>query len=85
MSEPLRRDRDFPMLWSGQVIWSVGSAISSVAFPLLVQAPTQSLARAVVIGADSVSAASASPAVQHAPRVTATATGLDASGATPAP
>ena len=85
MSEPLRRDRDFSMLWSGQVIWSVGSAISSLAFPLLVQAPTQSPARAVVIGADSVSAASASPAVQHAPRVTATATGLDASGATPSP
>ncbi len=111
MSEPLRHNRDFMLLWSGQVVSALGSAVSSVAFPMLVLAPTQSPSKAVVIGADWVRAASCcsgasgitttlapaaamfaitgaasrSPAVQHAPRVTASAARLDAPGATPAP
>ncbi len=85
MSEPLRHNRDFMLLWSGQVVSALGTAVSSAAFPLLVLALKQSPAKAVVIGAGWVRAACASPAVQHAPRVTAIAAGLEASGATPAP
>lgn len=32
---PLRRDRDYLMLWSGQTVNHVGDAVSSVALPLL--------------------------------------------------
>jgi MFS family permease len=38
------------LLWSGQVVSAVGSAISSVAFPLLVLALTHSPAKAGVVG-----------------------------------
>jgi predicted MFS family arabinose efflux permease len=47
---PLRHNRDFLLLWSGQVVSAAGSAVSSVAFPLLVLALTGSPARAGVVG-----------------------------------
>jgi MFS family permease len=50
MSQPLRHNRDFMLLWSGQVVSSLGSAVSSVAFPLLVLALTGSPAKAGLVG-----------------------------------
>jgi predicted MFS family arabinose efflux permease len=48
---PLWRNRDYILLWSGQMISSVGSRISMLAFPLLVLALTHSPAQAGLIGA----------------------------------
>src|SRR4051794_34414381 len=42
---PLRRNRDFVLLWSGQALSSLGSRISFAAFPLLVLALTGSPAQ----------------------------------------
>ncbi len=50
MSEPLRYNRDFVVLWSGQLVSALGSAVTTVAFPLLVLALTGSPARAGVVG-----------------------------------
>ncbi len=47
---PLRRNRDFLLLWSGQVVSTVGTRISSLAYPLLVLALTRSPARAGIVG-----------------------------------
>lgn len=47
---PLRRNRDFIVLWSSQVVSTVGSRVTSIAFPLLVLATTHSPARAGVVG-----------------------------------
>jgi predicted MFS family arabinose efflux permease len=47
---PLRRNRDFLLLWSGEVVSTLGSQISLVAFPLLVLATTRSPARAGLVG-----------------------------------
>jgi hypothetical protein len=47
---PLRRNRDFLLLWSGEVVSTLGSRISLVAFPLLVLATTDSPARAGLVG-----------------------------------
>jgi hypothetical protein len=33
---PLRRNRDFMLLWSGQVVSTVGMRVSALAYPLLV-------------------------------------------------
>ncbi len=43
---PLWRNRDYLLLWSGQSISSIGSAVSELAFPLLVLAVTHSPAEA---------------------------------------
>src|ERR671914_2186595 len=43
---PLRRNRDFLLLWTGQVVSTVGTRASSVAFPLLVLALTGSPSQA---------------------------------------
>ena len=43
---PLRRNRDFQLLWAGQVVSTLGSRVSTVAFPLLVLAVTGSAAKA---------------------------------------
>jgi MFS family permease len=43
---PLRRNRDFQLLWSGQVVSDIGSRVAMVAFPLLVLAVTGSPAKA---------------------------------------
>jgi MFS family permease len=50
MAGPLRRNRDFRLLWISQAISSVGSRITLIALPLLVLALTGSPARAGVIG-----------------------------------
>ena len=47
---PLRRNRDFLLLWSGEVVSTLGSQISLVAFPLLVLATTHSPAKAGLVG-----------------------------------
>ncbi|MEU4619534.1 MFS transporter [Actinoplanes sp. NPDC023801] len=47
----LWRNRDFTLLWSGQIISSLGAAISSTATPLLVLAETGSPLDAGLVGA----------------------------------
>jgi predicted MFS family arabinose efflux permease len=47
---PLRRNRDFLLLWMGQVASTVGTRASSVAFPLLVLALTGSPSQAGLVG-----------------------------------
>jgi MFS family permease len=47
---PLRRNRDFMLLWSGQVVSTIGTRVSSLAFPLLVLALTHSPAKAGLVG-----------------------------------
>jgi predicted MFS family arabinose efflux permease len=49
-SQPLRKNRDFIILWTGQVVSTIGSEISALAFPLLVLALTRSPARAGIVG-----------------------------------
>ncbi len=46
---PLRRNRDFLLLWTGQVLSTVGTRISALAYPLLVLALTESPARAGLV------------------------------------
>ncbi len=46
----LRRNRDFLLLWSGEVVSTLGSQISLVAFPLLVLATTHSPSKAGLVG-----------------------------------
>ena len=47
---PLRRNRDFLLLWSGLVVSTLGSRISATAYPLLVLALTGSPADAGLVG-----------------------------------
>src|SRR5262245_39702938 len=47
---PLRRNRDFQLLWIGSAVSAVGSRVSSVAYPLLVLALTGSAADAGLVG-----------------------------------
>lgn len=47
---PLRKNRDFVLLWSGQVVSTVGSEMSTLAFPLLVLALTGSARDAGIVG-----------------------------------
>lgn len=47
----LWRNRDFMLLWSGQLISMIGSQVSQLAFPLLVLAITRSPAQAGIVGA----------------------------------
>ena len=39
---PLRRNRDFNLLWVGQAVPDLGAHVSAIAFPLLVLATTGS-------------------------------------------
>ncbi|HEX7735378.1 MAG TPA: MFS transporter [Ktedonobacteraceae bacterium] len=48
---PLWRNRDYMLLWCGQLVSSTGSQISLLAFPLLVLAVTGSPAQAGIVGA----------------------------------
>src|SRR5215211_1838696 len=47
---PLRKNRDFMLLWTGQAISALGSNISLTAYPLLVLALTGSAASAGLVG-----------------------------------
>jgi hypothetical protein len=47
----LWRNRDYMLLWSGQLLSNVGSQISQMAFPLLILAVTGSPALAGIVGA----------------------------------
>jgi MFS family permease len=47
---PLRRNRDFLLLWSGQVVSTIGSEVSQLAYPLLVLALTHSARDAGIVG-----------------------------------
>lgn len=47
---PLRRNRNFQLLWVGQVLSDLGSEISALAYPLLVLALTHSPAIAGLVG-----------------------------------
>ena len=47
---PLRRNRDFQLLWAGQAVSLLGSQISKIAYPLLVLAMTGSPAKAGIAG-----------------------------------
>jgi MFS family permease len=48
-AEPLRRNRDFVLLWSGQVVSSTGSSMTTVVYPLLALAATRSATLAGVV------------------------------------
>ncbi len=50
-SVPLWRNRDYILLWSGQMISAIGSRVSMLSFPLLVLALTNSPAQAGLIAA----------------------------------
>src|SRR5947209_1322605 len=50
MRAPLRRNRDFALLWGGELVSELGSQASRVAFPLLVLALTGSAAKAGLVG-----------------------------------
>jgi MFS family permease len=47
---PLRRNRDFQLLWGGQAVSLLGSQTSKIAYPLLVLAMTGSPAKAGIAG-----------------------------------
>src|SRR5450432_2324152 len=47
----LWRNRDYMLLWTGQLVSSVGSQVSQLAFPLLILALTHSPAQAGLAGA----------------------------------
>jgi predicted MFS family arabinose efflux permease len=47
---PLRRNRDFQLLWAGQAVSLLGSQTSKIAYPLLVLAITGSPAKAGIAG-----------------------------------
>src|SRR5579864_7185975 len=48
---PLWRNRDYMLLWSGQIVSSTGTRVSQLALPLLVLALTHSPAQAGLVGA----------------------------------
>ncbi len=50
VESPLRRNRDYMLVWAGQGVSELGSQVSTVAYPLLVLALTNSPARAGVVG-----------------------------------
>lgn len=48
---PLWRNRNYMLLWGGQLLSNIGSQVSQIAFPLLVLAITASPAQAGIVGA----------------------------------
>jgi MFS family permease len=49
-TRPLWRNRDFMLLWSGQVVSTVGMRVTTLAYPLLVLALTGSPFQAGLVG-----------------------------------
>jgi MFS family permease len=47
---PLRRNRDFLLLWTGQAVSLVGSSVAAIVYPLLALAATGSAALAGLVG-----------------------------------
>lgn len=47
---PLRRNRDFQLLWAGEAVSVLGSRVTAIAYPLLVLALTGSPAKAGIVG-----------------------------------
>lgn len=47
---PLHRNRNFALLWSGQIVSDLGTRVTTIAFPLLVLAITHSPAKAGIAG-----------------------------------
>jgi MFS family permease len=50
VTTPLRKNRDFTLLWSGLVVSTLGSRVTSIAYPLLVLATTGSPGKAGLAG-----------------------------------
>ena len=48
---PLWKNRDYLLLWSGQIVSIIGTHVSQIAFPLLVLAMTHSPAQAGLVAA----------------------------------
>lgn len=55
-ARPLRRNRDFILLWTGQVVSATGSSMTTVVYPLLALAATRSATLAGVVGFAGLSA-----------------------------
>jgi MFS family permease len=51
---PLRRNRDFTLLWTGQATSALGSQISTIAYPLLILVTTGSAAEAGIVASVSM-------------------------------
>jgi MFS family permease len=56
-ARPLRRNRDFMLLWTGQAVSATGSSMTTVVYPLLALAATHSAALAGVVSFAGMSAA----------------------------
>src|SRR5690242_20297026 len=50
VTQPLRRNRDFVLLWSGLVVSVVGTRLSTLGYPLLVLSMTHSPRAAGLVG-----------------------------------
>src|SRR5919204_4011135 len=50
-ARPLWRNPDYMLLWSGQLVSTMGTGVSQLAFPLLMLAITRSPAQAGLLGA----------------------------------
>ncbi len=51
---PLRRNRDFNLLWSGQALSDLGTQMSTISYPLLILATTGSAAKAGIVGSATI-------------------------------
>ena len=51
---PLRRNRDFNVLWSGQALSDLGTQMSTISYPLLILAVTGSAAKAGIVGSATI-------------------------------
>jgi MFS family permease len=51
---PLRKNRDFNLLWTGQALSDLGTQMSTIAYPLLILAATGSAAKAGIVGSATI-------------------------------